>query len=153
MANTNIIIHNLICLVNKNKGSSLLLPVYGWEGQGQHLFNWRRFLRSEKRNLAAKARAGWEFISPTPPFLPAPPERSVLASAARSAAIIQDFAQKRFALRSVIATNLNIANFASNPTLSNFQNVFVGRAAGNRTQTACSFTPHSFFVGAQRFEL
>ena len=39
-----------------------------------------------------------------------PPERSV--SAARSAAISQDFAQKRFALRSVIATSLNIANFA-----------------------------------------
>jgi len=89
------------------------LPAYGREGQGQHLFYWRRFLRSKKRNsAAAKARAGREFISPTPPFLPAPPERSVLVSAARSAAIIRDFAQKRFALRSVIATNLNIANFA-----------------------------------------
>ena len=93
-------------------GSSLSLPAYGREGQGQHLFYWRRFLRSKKRNsAAAKARAGREFISPTPPFLPAPPERSVLVSAARSAAIIRDFAQKRFALRSVIATNLNIANF------------------------------------------
>ena len=38
--------------------------------------------------------------------------RSVLVSAAQSAAINRDFAQKRFALRSVIATNLNIANFA-----------------------------------------
>jgi len=27
---------------------------------------------------AAKARAGREFLSPQPPFLPAPPERSVL---------------------------------------------------------------------------
>jgi hypothetical protein len=51
-----------------------------------------------------EARAGREFISPQPPFLPAPPERSVLVSAARSAAIIRDFVQKRFALRSVIAT-------------------------------------------------
>ena len=93
-------------------GSSLLLPAYGREGQGQHLFNWRRISQSEIRNsAAAKARAGREFISPTPPFLPAPPERSVLVSAARSAAI-KSFAQKRFALRSVIATNLNIANFA-----------------------------------------
>ena len=85
----------------------------GWVGQGQHLFYQRRFLRSKKRNsAAAKARAGRAFISPQPPFLPAPPERSVLVSSARSAAIIRDFAQKRFALRSVIATNLNIANFA-----------------------------------------
>jgi hypothetical protein len=35
-----------------------------------------------------------------------------LVSAARSAAIIRDFAQNGFALRSVIATNQNIANFA-----------------------------------------
>ena len=49
MTNTNIIIHNLICLVNKNKGSSLLLPAYGREGQGQHLFNWRRISQSEIR--------------------------------------------------------------------------------------------------------
>jgi hypothetical protein len=46
-------------------------------------------------------------IFPTPLFLPAPPERSVLVSAARSAAINQDFAQNRFALRSVIATIQN----------------------------------------------
>jgi hypothetical protein len=90
----------------------------GWVGQGQHLFYRRRFLRSKKRNLAAatpeaersafatgqEARAGRAFISPQPPFLPAPPERSVLVSAARSAAINRDFAQKKFALRSVIAT-------------------------------------------------
>ena len=42
-------------------GSSLSLPAYGREGQGQHLFYWRRFLRSKKRNsAAAKARAGRE---------------------------------------------------------------------------------------------
>jgi len=78
----------------------------------KHIY-WRRISQREIRNsAAAEARAGREFISPTPPFLPAPPERSVLVSAALRAAIIQDFAQKRFALRSVIATNLNIANFA-----------------------------------------
>jgi len=37
-----------------------------------------------------------------------------LVSAVRSAAITLDFAQNRFALRSVIATNLNIATFAGN---------------------------------------
>jgi len=66
------------------------------------------------RNSAAakaKARAGREFIFPTPLFLPAPPERSVLVSAARSAAIIPAFfVQKRFALRSVIAT-IKIINY------------------------------------------
>ena len=93
-------------------GSSLLLPAYGWVGQGQHILFWRRISQSEIQNSAAKARAGREFISPQPPFLPAPPECSVLVSAARSAAINRDLAQKRFALRSVIATNLNIANFA-----------------------------------------
>ena len=57
-----------------------------------------------RNSAAAKTRAGWEFIFPTPLFLPAPPERFVLVSAARSAAINRDFAQNRFALRSVIAT-------------------------------------------------
>src|SRR3989344_812643 len=90
-------------------GSSLSLPAYGREGQGQHLLFRRRFSRSEKQNsAAAKARAGREFIFPTTPFFPAPPERSVLVSAARSAEINQDFAQKRFELRSVIATNQDI---------------------------------------------
>jgi len=56
-----------------------------------------------RNSAAAKARAGREFLSPQPSFLPAPPERSVLVSAAQSAAINRDFAQKRFALRSVIA--------------------------------------------------
>ena len=35
-----------------------------------------------------------------------------MVSAAQSAAINRDFVQRRFALRSAIATNLNIANFA-----------------------------------------
>jgi hypothetical protein len=96
-------------------GSSLLLPAYGWAGQGQYLLFWRCISQSKIRNsAAAKARAGWEFIFPTPLFLPAPPERSVLVSAARSAAIIRDFAQKRFALRPVIATRCNFYNFWGN---------------------------------------
>ena len=70
----------------------------------KHIY-WRRISQREIRNsAAAEARAGREFISPTPPFLPAPPERSVLVSAAQSAAIIRDFVQKRFERRSVIAT-------------------------------------------------
>jgi 8-oxo-dGTP pyrophosphatase MutT (NUDIX family) len=63
---------------------------------------------AEKPSFAFRLRTGKRgraFISPQPPFLPVPPERSVLVSAARSAAIIRDFAQKKFALRSVIATN------------------------------------------------
>ena len=101
-------------------GSSLLLPAYGREGQGQHFLFWRRFSRSEKRNsAAAKARAGREFLSPQPPFLPAPPERSVLVSAARSAAINRDFAQNGFALRSVIATTFNVVGLVGlEPTTS-----------------------------------
>ena len=135
MTNTNIIIHNLICLVNKNKGSSLLLPAYGREGQGQHLFNWRRFSRSEKRNsAAAKARAGREEKGVWGKWIPAPPERSVLASAARSAAIIRDFAQKRFALRSVIATNLNIANFEGS-LFARLPRLFFGGIGGRISQS------------------
>jgi hypothetical protein len=67
-------------------GSSLLLPAYGREGQGQHLFYRRRFLRSKIRNSAvAKARAGRAFISPSPPFLPAPLERFGFCRAAGAA--------------------------------------------------------------------
>jgi len=100
-------IANTKTLVNKNLGSSLSLPAYGWEGQGQHLFSWRRISQSEIRNSAAaeksesESKGGQKFLPPNPlPFCP--PERSV--SAARSAAISQDFVQKRFELRSVIAT-------------------------------------------------
>ena len=35
MTNTNIMIHNLICLVNKNEGSSLSLPAYGRDAAPQ----------------------------------------------------------------------------------------------------------------------
>ena len=88
-------------------GSSLLLPAYGRAGQGQHLFLAAHFAKRNTKNCGGeKARAGRAFISPLSPFLPAPPERSVLVSAARSAAIIRDFAQNRFALRSVIATQV-----------------------------------------------
>ena len=88
-------------------GSSLLLPAYGREGQGQHLLYCRRILRSKIRNSAAaeksesESEGGQKFLPPNPlPFCP--PERSV--SAARSAAISRSFVQKRFELRSVIAT-------------------------------------------------
>ncbi|OGZ27540.1 MAG: hypothetical protein A3F95_01470 [Candidatus Nealsonbacteria bacterium RIFCSPLOWO2_12_FULL_39_31] len=60
------------------------------------------------RNSAAaeksesESEGGQKFLPPNPlPFCP--PERSV--SAARSAAISRRFVQKRFELRSVIATN------------------------------------------------
>ena len=96
---------------NQILGRSLSLPAYGREGQGQHLFSWRRISQSEIRNSAAAEKSesgsegGQKFLPPNPlPFCP--PERSV--SAARSAAISRDFVQKRFELRSVIATNSDI---------------------------------------------
>ena len=89
-------------------GSSLSLPAYGREGQGQHLLFRRRFSRSEKQNsAAAKARAGREFIFPhSLPFCP--PERSVSAIPPTTGAIIRSFVQNRFELRLVIATNQDI---------------------------------------------
>jgi len=72
---------------------------------------WRRISQSEIRNSAAaeksesESEGGQKFL-PTNPLPFCPPERSV--SAARSAAIIRDFAQNRFELRSVIATNQDI---------------------------------------------
>ena len=58
----------------------------------------------------APSEGGQKFLPPNPlPFCP--PERSVFCSAF-GGAISRSFVQKRFELRSVIATNLNIANFA-----------------------------------------
>ena len=82
---------------------------HGWAGQAQHLFSWRRISQSERNSAAAEkseseSEGGQKFLPPNPlPFCP--PELSV--SAARSAAISRSFAQKRFELRSAIATNLN----------------------------------------------
>jgi len=132
----------------KLKGNSYLLPAYGREGQGQHLFSWRRISQSEIRNSAAEkseseSEGGQKFLPPNPlPFCP--PERSVSAVPPTAGAIIRYFVQKRFELRSAIATKKPLRPRSER---------FFCRAAGNRTQTACSFTPHSFFVGAQRFEL
>ena len=84
--------------------------------------SWRRISQREIRNSAAAEKSelesppspfgygrasegGQKFLPPNPlPFCP--PERSV--SAARSAAISRSFVQKRFELRSVIATNSDI---------------------------------------------
>src|SRR3990170_6187749 len=96
-------------------GSSFALPAYGREGQGQHIFSWRRISQSEIRNSAAaeksesESEGGQKFLPPNPlPFCP--PERSV--SAARSAAINRSFVQNRFELRSVIATRItNCCNY------------------------------------------
>ena len=100
-------------------GSSLSLPAYERAGQTQHLFFWRRISQSEIRNSAVAEKSESEseggqklvpcrdtgFLPPNPlPFCP--PERSV--SAALRAAINRSFVQKRFELRSVIATKLDI---------------------------------------------
>ena len=95
-------------------GSSLSLPAYGREGQGQHIFSWRRILRSKIRNSAAEkseseSEGGQKFLPPNPlPFCP--PERSVFCSAF-GGAINRSFVQNRFELRSVIATNQDISGF------------------------------------------
>jgi len=72
---------------------------------------WRRISQSEIRNSAAaeksesESEGGQKFLPPNPlPFCP--PERSV--SAALRAAISRSFVQKRFELRSVIATKLTL---------------------------------------------
>jgi len=77
--------------------------------------SWRRISQSEIRNSAAaeksesESEGGQKFLPPNPlPFCP--PERSVFCSAF-GGAISQGFAQKRFELRSVIATNQDISNF------------------------------------------
>jgi len=95
-------------------GSDDLLCAHGRAGQAQHLFSWRRISQSEIRNSAAaeksesESEGGQKFLPPNPlPFCP--PERSV--SAALRAAINRSFVQKRFELRSAIATNQDISNF------------------------------------------
>jgi hypothetical protein len=45
--------------VKKNYlGSSLLLPAYGWAGQGQYLLFWRRISQSKIRKIAAAEKRG-----------------------------------------------------------------------------------------------
>ncbi len=81
----------------RDKGNTFSLG--GAFRKAKYEIRWRR------KNRNRKARAGKNSFPPNPlPFCP--PERSV--SAARSAAIIRSFVQKRFELRSVIATNSDI---------------------------------------------
>ena len=64
------VLHTIVSI-----GSSLSSPAYGREGQGQHSLA-AHFAKQNTKNCGGgKARAGREFIFPTPLFLPAPPER------------------------------------------------------------------------------
>ena len=107
-------------------GSNDLLCAHGWVVQTQ-LPYWRRISQSEIRNSAAEkseseSEGGQKFLPLNPlPFCP--PERSVFCSAFGGAIIRAIFAQKRFELRSVIATNLNITNFAGKQTARKIRNV------------------------------
>ena len=81
--------------------------LYDWSMESNYITDkWRRISQSEIRNsAAAESEGGQKFLPPNPlPFCP--PERSV--SAALRAAISRSFVQKRFELRSVIATNSDI---------------------------------------------
>jgi hypothetical protein len=92
---------------NKFLGSKNLLCAQGRAGQAQHLFSWRRISQSEIRNsAAAEARAGREFIFPTPLFLPAPPERSVWRAKRAVSSV-----QKRFGFRQTNAPQSNFQKF------------------------------------------
>ena len=63
----------------KKKGSSLSLPAHGRAGARATLFLAAHFAkRNTKFGGGGEARAGREFIFPTPLFLPAPPERKLL---------------------------------------------------------------------------
>jgi len=80
----------------KKKGSSLSLPAHGRAGARATLFLAAHFAkRNTKFGGGGKARAGREFIFPTPLFLPAPPERklskfSVGIFAEKSSDFVQD---------------------------------------------------------------
>ena len=79
----------------QNIGSFLLLPAYGRVGQGQHFLAAYFAKRNTKNCGGEKARAGREFIFPTPLFLPAPSERklskfSVGIFAEKSSDFVQD---------------------------------------------------------------
>ena len=91
--------------------SSLSLPAYGQVGQGQHSLAAHFALRNTKfgggKKLETESEGGQKFLPPNPlPFCP--PERSVSVVPPTAGAINRSFVQKRFELRSVIATNSDI---------------------------------------------
>jgi hypothetical protein len=56
MLNTTNIIQNIICLVNKNKGSSFVSPAYGWSGT--RATNINNNSPSAKKSGEARKQAG-----------------------------------------------------------------------------------------------
>ena len=89
-------------LVNTNqKGSSLSLPAHGRAGARATPFLAALFAKQKTKFGGGKARAGREFIFPTPLFLPAPSERklskvSVRIFAEKSSDFVQDRQPKDF---------------------------------------------------------
>jgi len=78
MTNTNIIIHNLICLVNQNQGSSLLLPAHGRVGaRATLLFLAAHFAKQNTNSVGvqsegeAEGGCGGNSASPEPKRSPA----------------------------------------------------------------------------------
>ena len=108
-------------LIKTKSGSSLSLPAYGREGQGQPPFNWRRISQSEIRNsAAAESEGGQKFLPPNPlPFCP--PERSVWRAKRAVNSV-----QKRFGFHQ---TNAPVSNFQE------FCRPIQPREARQRTET------------------
>ena len=88
----------IISKLNKSvnqKGSSLSLPAHGRAGARATPFLAALFAKQKTKFGGGKARAGREFIFPTPLFLPAPSERklskfSVGIFAEKSSDFVQD---------------------------------------------------------------
>ena len=109
-------------------GSSLSLPAYGREGQGQHIFSWRRISQSEIRNSAAEkseseSEGGQKFLPPTP-FLFVRPSVQFMPRFARQSVGVS------FKIGSSFVQSCTFALVRSVPPSPSFS-----RAAGNRTRT------------------
>jgi len=95
-------------------GSSLSLPAYGREGQGQHSLA-AHFAKQNTKNCGGGKRGrGGNSFSPHPFFFPPRPSGKVFCSAARSVTIKnqhRDFVQKKFGFCPKGTANLQFQRF------------------------------------------
>ncbi|MFZ5365658.1 MAG: hypothetical protein ACOZBZ_00005, partial [Patescibacteria group bacterium] len=95
-------------------GSSLSLPAYGREGQGQHLILLAAHFAMQNTKFGGGESEGGAGIHFPPTPFSARPARAVWFLPRRRRGIIRDFVQNRFAQRSVIATKLDIEHLKGN---------------------------------------